>query len=263
MSKQPYQVTAIKAFNDNYIWLIGNQESKHCAVVDPGDAIPVIDYILQHQLQLEAILITHHHHDHVGGVADLLRKFGDSIPVFGPTKEANEVVTRPLCHGSHIDLNAIRVPCQIVDVPGHTLGHIAYVTPTSVFCGDTLFSAGCGRMFEGNPQMFQQSLARLSALPPATKVYCAHEYTLANLAFAKTVSPDCGAIDDRINQAQQRRAQGRATIPTTIEIERATNPFLRLGEPQIQASIAANSRCPISEDIVDNFAALRRWKDDF
>ncbi len=263
MSIQPYQVTAINAFNDNYIWLISHANNNYCVVVDPGDSAPVIEFIKQHELELEAILITHHHNDHVGGVADLLDYAGKNVPVYGPIKEANDVVTHAVCAGDTIQLQAFSTPLNVLEVPGHTLGHIAFQSEFSVFCGDTLFSAGCGRMFEGTPTMFQQSLADLAALPAQTKVYCAHEYTLANLAFAKAVSPNCDVLAARLSEAQALRQQGLPTIPTTIEIERATNPFLRLGDAQIQAAIANNSQAEITDDLIDNFAALRRWKDDF
>jgi len=262
MSSQPYRVVAINAFNDNYIWLIISNDS-HCVVVDPGDAQPVLDYITEHQLTLEAVLITHHHHDHVGGVATLLQHVGRQLPVYGPATEASDVVTHPLVQGSIVELLSVASTIKVLDVPGHTLGHIAYVTPTSVFCGDTLFSAGCGRMFEGTPKMFQQSLAQLSALPAATKVYCAHEYTLANLAFAKAVSPACDAVQSRIEEVTKLRQQGRPSIPTTIGIEQRTNPFLRLDSPQIQQAIAQYSDHQCHKNPIENFAALRRWKDQF
>jgi len=261
MIKSPYNVTAISAFNDNYIWLITTENSQQCLVVDPGDAKPVIDYLAKHQLELEGILITHHHADHVGGVAELLAYANESIPVYGPVTEAQEVVTHPLKQGDKLTFATLATTCDVLDIPGHTLGHIAYVTPSSVFCGDTLFSAGCGRMFEGTPSMFQQSLARLAALPPETEVYCAHEYTLANLAFAKMVSPHCHAVEARITAVKAMREQGSPSIPSTIATELASNPFLRLNQPQVQQAIAKQFATIANQDEVDNFAKLRRWKD--
>jgi len=263
MIKSPYKVTAINAFNDNYIWLITAENSHRCLVVDPGDAKPVIDYMTQHKLELEGILITHHHADHIGGVADLLAHACTTVPVYGAANEAQDVVTHPLSQGDSLTLATFATTCQVLDIPGHTLGHIAYATPSSVFCGDALFSGGCGRMFEGTPVMFQQSLARLATLPPQTKMYCAHEYTLANLAFAKLVSPHCTAVEARISAVEAIREQGSPSIPSTIATELSSNPFLRLNQPQIQQAIAKKFATTATDNEVDNFAKLRRWKDQF
>jgi len=263
MSTQPYQVEAINAFSDNYIWLIKNSLTNTCVVVDPGDAKPVINTIKRHGLVLEAILITHHHPDHTGGVTSLLKHFEQDIAVYGPCIEAQDVVTHPLDEGDIIRLNTFDIPVSVLAVPGHTLGHIAYVTPTSLFCGDTLFAAGCGRMFEGDAQQFQHSLAKLAMLPPATKVYCAHEYTLANLAFARAVSPQCASVAQRICAATELRSQGLATIPSTIAQELATNPFLRLNESAIAQAIANFHQQELATTLSQRFAGLRLWKDNF
>lgn len=259
----PYQIVGLNAFNDNYIWLAYNSENNRCVVVDPGDAQPVIDYLEQHQLTLEAILITHHHQDHIGGVNQLLSHVGGNISVYGPTKEAQKVVTHPLSQGLQISLATFGQSCRVLDIPGHTLGHIAYVVGDSLFCGDTLFGGGCGRMFEGTPAMFSQSLQMLSQLPAATKVFCAHEYTQSNLAFAKVVLPDCIALQQRITQVNDLRASNRPTIPSTIELELATNPFLRLTDEQAITSLRQQYRDFDESDIVGTFAAMRNWKDNF
>lgn len=254
-------VSAIEAFNDNYIWLISNQTTGQCIVVDPGDSRPVLDYLHQQQLSLCAIFITHHHHDHVGGVDALQRQLGD-IPVYGPALEAQEVVTIPLTEGDKVSLDGLG-EYKILDIPGHTLGHIAFANDDMLFCGDTLFSAGCGRMFEGQPAQFQPSLAKLAALPAHTKVYCAHEYTLANLAFAQAVTPHCTKVLKRLEQVTNLRLRGQPSIPTSLAIERDSNPFLRLHDPVVQQACAQFANAEPVTDPVENFARLRRWKDDF
>ena len=263
MSKH-YDVTAIQAFNDNYIWAIHQDNNDKCIIVDPGSANEVLKFLASNALSLCAILITHHHRDHVGGVSALLDHFPNT-PVYGPSREAHETVTHPLIDSEQVNIAALNITLTVLDVPGHTLGHIAYFDTFSLFCGDTLFSAGCGRMFEGTPQMFSDSLAKLSALPTTTLVYCAHEYTLSNLAFAEAVSPDSDDLKRYIESCQDRRAREQSTIPSSIGIELAINPFLRLREQDVILALNGKFSLTLNKqtDPAQNFKWLRQWKDNF
>ena len=257
------EILALPAFDDNYIWLL--RADGHVAVVDPGDAVPVLGHLAQTGDRLCAILATHHHGDHVGGVAELLARF--PVPVYGPALENIPGVTHPLSGGEHIELPEINVGFDIIAVPGHTRGHIAYYGPSlaehgAVFCGDTLFGAGCGRLFEGTAAQMQASLARLAALPAPTFVYCAHEYTQSNLRFAAAVEPDSIAVQRRSEQVARDRAAGRATVPSRIRLELDTNPFLRWDAPAVRAA-AAGRLGHVPADAVETFAAIREWKNRF
>jgi hydroxyacylglutathione hydrolase len=257
-----YKVHAINAFNDNYIWAITQIQSKDCVVVDPGCSNEVISFLAEHNLTLKAILITHHHHDHVGGVEALQRKF-PNIKVYGPSKEAKDTVLQPLVEGDNVTIESLGLSLSVLEVPGHTLGHIAYVDKSSLFCGDTLFAAGCGRMFEGTPLMFHTSLSKLADLPATTHVYCAHEYTLNNLKFAKEVEPHSGELTQRIIHCQQQRKNGESTIPSTIAQELATNPFLRLSQSDVIKSLNRKFGLTLNHNLVENFKWLRQWKDTY
>ncbi len=255
--KQPLQVTAIPAFADNYLWLI--HDGQHAAVVDPGDAAPIEAALASLNLKLDAILLTHHHADHAGGVPALLAQ--RQIPVYGPARERIAGITVPLSGGDRVDLPALDLTLAVLDVPGHTAGHIAYVAHDQhwLFCGDTLFAGGCGRLFEGTPEQMSASLAQLAALPDDTKVYCAHEYTVSNMRFAVAAEPGNPDVTARLEHEQQRRARGEATVPSTIGVEKRTNPFLRCREPGVLASLHAEGRLS-GNDPVAAFAALREWK---
>lgn len=255
--KQPLQVTAIPAFADNYLWLI--HDGQHAAVVDPGDAAPIEAALASLNLKLDAILLTHHHADHAGGVAALLAQ--RQIPVYGPARERIAGITVPLSGGDRVDLPALGLALAVLDVPGHTAGHIAYVAHDRhwLFCGDTLFAGGCGRLFEGTPEQMSASLAQLAALPEDTQVYCAHEYTVSNLRFAVAAEPDNPEVAARLEHEQQRRARGESTVPSTIGVEKRTNPFLRCREPGVLRSLHAEGRLS-GNDPVAAFAALREWK---
>jgi hydroxyacylglutathione hydrolase len=256
-------VVAIPAFKDNYLWLV--HDGVHAAAVDPGDAAPILDYLRGHQLTLTAILLTHHHADHIGGVPALLAHA--AVPVFGPRHDGIAAVTAPLGEGDAVEVPGLALSLRVLDVPGHTLGHIAYVRTTPgahwLFCGDTLFGAGCGRLFEGTPAQMAQSLDKLAALPGDTLVFCAHEYTLSNLRFAETVEPGNAALHARMAADSATRAQGQATIPSNIERERSTNPFLRYREPAIAALLARERGLPANAAPLAVFAALREWKNTF
>ena len=250
------QIVPIPAFNDNYLWLM--HDGRSAVVVDPGDAAPVRQFIAQHDLSLVAILITHHHADHTGGLAALA---GD-LPVYGPAGERIAHVTHRLSEGDTATIPELGVKFSILEVPGHTLGHIAYLAPGFVFCGDTLFSAGCGRLFEGTPEQMHDSLAKLAALPDDTKVYCTHEYTLANLAFAQAAEPDNPARDAWLAECRRLRAEGVPTLPSTIGREKAINPFLRADQSTVRAGLARHLGQPPRGEI-EAFAELREWKNVF
>lgn len=245
----------IPAFKDNYIWLL--RRGSRAVAVDPGEAAPVLARLQDGGLQLDAILVTHHHADHQGGVAELLRQ--GQVPVFGPASESITGRSQPLSGGERI--RVLGEECEVLAVPGHTAGHVAYCLAGRVFCGDTLFGGGCGRLFEGTPAQMAASLARLAALPDATLIHCAHEYTAANLRFALAVEPGNAAVAARIAAVEACRQAGRPSVPSTLAEEKATNPFLRCAEPAVIA--AAQRRQPEAVDPVAVFAALRAWKDVF
>jgi hydroxyacylglutathione hydrolase len=260
-------VLTVPAFKDNYLWLI--HDGVHAAAVDPGDGAPILEALRANGLRLTAILLTHHHADHTGGVPDLLAQA--PVPVFGPRRDGIAAVTEPLGQGDRITVPGLGLELAVLDVPGHTRGHIAYVRGDGpdgagthwLFCGDTLFGAGCGRLFEGTPAQMADSLAKLAALPDDTLVYCAHEYTLSNLRFAEAVEPANQALQLRLRADSEQRGRKLPTIPSTIAIEKATNPFLRAGEPGIRASLAAAGKLAPGADTVAAFAALREWKNVF
>jgi len=254
-------IIPVPAFADNYIWLI--VQDGRAAVVDPGDAAPVLAHLDRERLTLSAILNTHHHGDHVGGNAKLLERA--AVPVFGPAGEAIPGCTHPLREGDAIEVPGVNVRLSVLDVPGHTAGHIAYagdIDGPVVFCGDTLFAAGCGRLFEGTAEQMWTSLSKLAALPPGTRAYCAHEYTLANLRFARAVEPDSAALAARTARDGATRAAGRPTVPSTIADELATNPFLRADQPAVRRAAEAHAGKPLPGPVA-SFAALREWKNDF
>jgi hydroxyacylglutathione hydrolase len=253
-------VLTVPAFKDNYLWLI--HDGVHAAVVDPGDAAPILAALESHKLSLVAILLTHHHADHVGGVPELLSRF--KVPVFGPRADGIDAVTMPLAENDTFTVPQLPLELSVLEVPGHTRGHIAYLAREQgwLFCGDTLFAGGCGRLFEGTPEQMVASLAKLAALPDATKVYCAHEYTLSNLRFAHEVEPNNPELNARIEREQARRAQNIPTVPSTIGLEKATNPFLRCDNPEILASLSHAGKISTQEPI-SVFAALRAWKNAF
>lgn len=253
-----YTISPIPAFRDNYIWAI--HDDKNAIIVDPGDAAPVMAFLRDRKLTLNSILITHHHNDHVGGNRELLKQF--PVPVYGPAGEAIDTLTTRLKENDEITLTAFNLTFKILDIPGHTAGHIAYVGHGMVFCGDTLFACGCGRLFEGTPAQMYNSLGKLAALPGETKVYCAHEYTLANIAFARAVEPDNDALLKREFADREKRGQNIPTVPSTIAMELDTNPFMRSHVPAVMR--AASERSGMSHaKPVDVLATIREWKNNF
>ena len=254
------EVLAVPAFQDNYLWLL-HDDARRAWVVDPGDPAPIEAALEAHGLTLSGVLITHHHFDHTGGALELAERH--RCPIYGPVNSPFKGITDPLEDGSTLTLGSTRF--TVLTVPGHTLDHIAYYSAEAglLFCGDTLFAGGCGRMFEGTAPQMHGSLARLAALPGDTAVYCAHEYTLANLRFAKAVEPDNAALLARIKEAEALRAAGTPTVPTTIALERATNPFLRTEAPGVRQALAAQDEDLQTAEPSACFAALRSWKDRF
>lgn len=251
----------VHAFKDNYIWVIHNQD--YAVIVDPGIASPVIEYLALKKLQLSAVLITHHHHDHTGGNVELLQLF--DVPVYGPRHEFISTVTHSMKEGDQLNLPEISLHLTILDTPGHTQGHIAYYgsDPINlVFCGDTLFSCGCGRIFEGTPQQMYESLQKICQLPDDTLVYCTHEYTLSNIRFARTVDPGNLQLIEWEHTAQALRNKNMPTIPTTLALEKAVNPFLRCDQQGIVNS-AQNYSAKALADPLSVFAVLREWKNNF
>jgi hydroxyacylglutathione hydrolase len=248
----------IPAFNDNYIWML--HDTQQALVVDPGDAQPVHEALAQHRLTLAAILVTHHHGDHTGGVDELRQATG--AKVFGPARESIPEPLQRLQNGEFVDLLGLRF--DVLDVPGHTADHIAYFAEVPgeapvLFCGDTLFSAGCGRLFEGTPAQMLASLTRLASLPDATRVCCAHEYTLSSLRFALTVEPGNADTLTYLARAEQLRANNVPTLPSSIGLEKAVNPFLRTHLAHVASTVRQKDAKAL--DPVRVFAALRTWKD--
>lgn len=255
------QVTPVRAFTDNYIWLIHSpRDARQVVVVDPGDAAPVERTLADRGLTLAGLLITHHHRDHVGGVADLLRE--RSVPVYGPANENVPGEPTRLRDGDRVLLPSLGLEFSVLDVPGHTAGHIAYVGHGAVFCGDTLFSAGCGRLFEGTAEQMYTSLSKLSALPAETLVYCAHEYTLSNLKFGLAVEPDNEDSTRYLAECRARRERDEATIPSDIRRERNVNPFLRCEQQTVKQAAEANAGRKL-HSAVEVLAVIRQWKDGF
>ncbi len=259
------RLQALPAFQDNYIWALSDGDGR-ALIVDPGDAGPVFAAAEQ-GLTPVAVLLTHHHDDHIGGTASLLQRWPE-LPVVAPHDDRIATATRRVGDGDAVQLQGWQF--EVIALPGHTLSHIAFYgtangapNATSVlFCGDTLFSLGCGRLFEGSAAQMAASLARLAALPSDTQVCCGHEYTLANAAFARVVEPDNSALRRHSDQAQAMRDAGHPTLPSTLSIELACNPFLRCAQPAVRAAVAERlGRAP--RDAVETFAELRRWKDGF
>lgn len=256
-----FNITPISAFNDNYIWTLGTTGSQDVAVIDPGDGQVVSDYLNNHSLRLAAILITHHHYDHTDGVAQLVAEQG--CPVYGPADSPFNGITEPLRDGDTLTLLGQHL--RIYAVPGHTLDHISYFqadgTP-QLFCGDTLFLAGCGRLFEGTPEQMHRAMELFAGMPDNTQVYCTHEYSLANLAFAAAVEPDNEAIAEAIAKCQGLRADNTPTLPTSIGVEKTINPFMRSSVDAVKQSAERHSGLLLNSD-TEVFTAIREWKNNF
>jgi hydroxyacylglutathione hydrolase len=257
---QMLQVSPIPALEDNYIWLLTERGSPGAAVVDPGDEEPVLAALAKTGLDLTAILITHHHHDHTGGVLDLKAAF-PRAQVFGPSDRRIPGIGRVVGEGDEVAVPGLATRLRVLEVPGHTRTHVAYLGGGALFCGDTLFAAGCGRVFDGTFEQLAASLGRIAALPPETLIYCAHEYTLANLGFARWVEPESSEIEERLANAQRLRNADRPTVPSRLAEELATNPFLRTSVPQVVAAAEQTAERALATS-AEVFTALRRWKDE-
>ena len=255
------KLVPLPAFQDNYLWVL--HDGQRALVVDPGDAQPVLDYLQQTGLQLEAILVTHHHQDHIGGLAAVREATG--AKVFGPARETIPGPLRSLEQGDRVDV--LGLPFDVIDVPGHTAGHIAYYTPRMdgaplLFCGDTLFSGGCGRLFEGTPAQMLASLDKLAALPADTRVCCTHEYTMANLRFARAVEPANEDLARYQRECQALRDRGEPTLPAELGEEKRINPFLRTRQPSVVGAAQAYNGADAGDEVAV-FAAIRQWKNEF
>lgn len=252
----------ISAFSDNYIWLIINQDKQKCAIIDPGEANPVLKYIDKNSLTPDAILITHHHDDHTDGIKGILNKF--SIPVYGSKYSPIGYVDNHMQEGNLINLSDIGIELTVIETPGHTNDHISFFGNGMLFCGDALFAAGCGKVFEGTMAEMLNSLNKFKRLHDDTLVCCAHEYTLKNLAFAQAVTPNNPIIQERINECQQLQKQNTPTLPSTIGLEKLSNPFLRCTDPEIIEAACKHSGKKASQiNEVEIFSILRKWKDGF
>jgi hydroxyacylglutathione hydrolase len=255
-----YDLTPIPIFSDNYVWTLSNPDTERAVVVDPGDAEPVTRFLEENGLELEAILITHQHWDHVSGIKSLKKRYGTTV--YGPAREAIDNVDITVSEGQTIDAPGLGMSFRVLDLQGHTAGHIGYLSDGLLFCGDTLFSAGCGRLFDGTAEQLHTSLEKIAGLPDATLVCCTHEYTLNNLHFALEVEPGNADIAAYIPEVENMMQQRRPSLPTSLEKERRINPFLRTTFDTVRSAVSARSGRPIENDL-DCFKALRKWKDEF
>jgi len=251
-----FEIDAIPAFSDNYIWALRDQG--RCVLVDPGDADGPLDYLERNNLKLVGLLLTHHHHDHIGGVNAIRRRH--SAPAWGPKDSRMPNDMHIVGEGDTVDIPELRLKFDVLETPGHTLSHIVFHGHGRLFCGDTLFSAGCGRLFEGTPDQMQQSIDKIAALPDDLQVHCAHEYTADNCRFALNVEPENPALQNWARRVDDLRAQDQITLPTRLGDEKRFNPFMRTRESAVLD--AARQREPgTSNDPADVFGVIRRWKD--
>jgi hydroxyacylglutathione hydrolase len=251
-------IHSVPAFKDNYIWML--EDGRHAVAVDPGDDAPVEAFLKARGLELSAILATHHHADHVGGLPALAKHW--KCPTFGPAHEVTAPLDHRLSEGDAITVPGVGVKLSTLDIPGHTAGHIALFGDGMVFCGDTLFTCGCGRLFEGTPAEMADSLGKLARLPGDTRVYCGHEYTMANIRFAEAVEPGNRRLAERKARDAAKRGRSEPTVPATIAEELETNPFLRCGEPEVVAAAERHAGRKLKSPI-EVFAEIREWKNNF
>lgn len=252
-----FSVFYVKIFTDNYIWILVNNENRHCVIIDPGDAKPLLNFVQLHQLIPIAIFITHHHRDHSAGIAEIVSTY--NIPVYGSTKSQLPEITHPVDETSTIALEEANMRFNIMSIPGHTLDHIAYHFQDMLFCGDTLFSGGCGRVFEGSYEQMFNSLNKIAALPDQTKIYCTHEYTLANLLFAHKIDPDNIKLNEYLAFVQEKTKKDLITLPSTLEIEKQINPFLRCNNAAFVVQLEKREGIKFNETL-DVFTYIRELK---
>lgn len=253
-------ITPILSLKDNYIWTLVDDQKKTAIMIDPGEAKPCFSFLAQQQLTLVGIFITHHHWDHTNGIEELKNRY--DVPVLGPAIENVFAKSVSASEPQRVSVEPFPVTFDVLDIPGHTLGHIAYYATGMLFCGDTLFAAGCGRIFEGNPEQMYASLQKIASLPDDTHIYCAHEYTLANLRFAEVVEPANPAIATRIKAVKALREQHQPSLPSLLSEEKETNPFLRCDVPDVIASVEKYAGQKLTSP-VEVFTWLRKWKDGF
>jgi hydroxyacylglutathione hydrolase len=254
-------ITPIPSRKDNYIWMVSSTDGNQCIIVDPGESRQVMDTLSLHQLTLSAILVTHHHYDHTDGIDALLEHY--DVPVYGPAHDNINNLTQPLEQDDNINIKALNLDFEVLFIPGHTLGHIAYYCKQGfVFTGDTLFTGSCGRLFEGTAQQMYDSLSKLAALPDETLIYCGHEYTQGSLAFAQHIEPDNRALLARIQETDRLRKHGIPTVPASLSLEKQTNPFLRCNQQAVIKAAEAFSGKKLTEPW-EVFASIRRQKDGF
>lgn len=254
------EIQPIPALKDNYIWAIFNRDTREAWIIDPGDATAVFDFLRLQNLDLVGILVTHRHWDHVNGIEPLTAKF--DVPVIGPLKDNISQLTRGITNNDLLTFDQLPITFKVFEIPGHTKGHIAYYSPGMLFCGDTLFAAGCGRIFEGSPEELYASLQMLVSLHDATKIFCAHEYTLNNLKFAILVEPDNSDIEERLAKISKMRQDDLITLPSTILEEKLTNPFLRCHASTLIKNVERHVNRELKTPL-EVFTELRKWKDTF
>lgn len=259
-SKTSINIFPIPILKDNYVWVIADTKENAACIVDPGEARPVSDFLQKHKMILKGILITHHHWDHTNGIVELKNEY--DVPIIGPAQENITGVTLPVHEQDTVNVANFPLAFQVMAIPGHTLGHIAYYAHEMLFCGDTLFASGCGRIFEGTPEQMYASLQRIASLPNDTKIYCAHEYTLNNLRFAETVEPNNYQIAERIKRVNEIRKKNLPSLPSLLAEEKETNPFLRCNSQELIETVEKHAHATLSGPVAV-FASLRKWKDGF
>jgi len=250
----------LPSLSDNYIWVIINTINSTAVIIDPGAAAVCVNYLKQQNIRPVAILATHRHWDHVDGIERLVQKY--DIPVFGPATEYIPCLTKPLTSNDSFSIPELKLDFQVMDLSGHTAGHIGYLTDNMLFCGDTLFSAGCGRLYDGTAEQLHATIQRIAKLPPETTIYCGHEYTLDNLRFAQAVEPDNAAVQSRVEEVEALRAKNLPSLPSSLENEMRYNPFLRTDKENIMKTVAQHSGQKI-DNSEDCFRYLRLLKDRF
>ena len=260
-----WRVQAVPAFTDNYLWLLSGDKDNRAAIVDPGDAAPVIAALEKNKQELSAIFITHHHADHIGGVEVLMERYPDT-QVYGPKDSRIPMVQHVMYEQHQFTVDFLPTTFEVIEVPGHTSSHIAYYAaasddvPPRLFCGDTVFACGCGRLFEGTPVQMHASLSKIRALPPTTEIYCAHEYTLDNIEFAKWVEPNNPSLLAREQEAKAMRKAGQYTVPSQLGYECLSNPFLRFDQPDVVKAAEDYAGHALTTE-AEVFGAVRHWKD--